>query len=85
MTTAGERQRKQRSDKKAHVNPALDQDTHRKLKRLALACDMTKTALAAEIIEIAVNTPSFINYLQKIHDAGEFRVIPMTDNGRVVY
>lgn len=85
MGEAGESQRKVRSDKKINVNPALDQDTHRKLKRLALACDVSKTALAAEIIRIAVNTPSFVNYLQQLHEADEFRVIPMSENGGITY
>lgn len=80
-----ESQRKPRSDRKINVNPALDADTHRKLKRLALACDMTKTALAAEIIQIAVNSTSFISLLQNHHGADEFRVIPVSNNGRVEY
>lgn len=85
MREAGESPRKVRSDKKTNVNPALDQDTHKKLKRLALACDVSKTSLAAEIIQIALNTPSFINYLQQLHEASDFRVIPMKENGRITY
>lgn len=77
--------RKIRSDKKIHVNPALDQETHRKLKRLALACDITKTALAEEIIRLALNSPSIINALQDIHSADEFRVIPLNNNGRIEF
>ncbi|GMA66269.1 hypothetical protein GCM10025859_67600 [Alicyclobacillus fastidiosus] len=85
MNNVGERTRKVRSDKKIRVNPALDLDTHHKLKRLALACDMTKTALAEEILRLAVNSVSIISYLQEEHDADEFRVIPVNENGRLVY
>ncbi|MCF8568156.1 hypothetical protein LLE49_25865 [Alicyclobacillus tolerans] len=81
----GEGKRKIRSEKKIHVNPALDSDTHHKLKRLALACDTTKTSLAAELLRIALNTPSLVNWLQDQYGADEFRVIPMKDQGRVTY
>jgi hypothetical protein len=70
-------QRKTRNDKKTNVNPALDPDSHRKLKRLSIACDISKTALAGEIIKIVVNHPEWISYFQKKYQASdEFRVIP---------
>lgn len=79
-------EKKQRSDKKVRVNPSLDQDTHRKLKRLALACDLPKTKLAEELIKIAVNNPSLIDYIQKIYKGSdEFRVVPIVENGKVDY
>jgi hypothetical protein len=37
-------------NKKIRVNASLDKDTHDKLKKLAISCDMTKTMLAYEII-----------------------------------
>lgn len=80
-------ERKTRSDKKHKVLPALDSDTHRKLKRLALACDTNKTQLASEIIRIVVNHPDFINWLQQKHRGPEeFRIIPVRHpDGRVEY
>lgn len=85
-----EEQRKRRVDKKTRVNPALDDFTHQKLQRLALACStpgqtVSKTVLAGEIIELALNTPSFINHLQDMHHADKFRVIPLTHQGRVTF
>lgn len=78
--------RKERSDKKIRVNPSLDKDTHAKLKRLALACDIPKTKLAEEIIKLAVNNPSLIEHVQKkFNAADEFRVIPIVANGQVHY
>lgn len=76
-----------RSDKKHKVLPALDQDTHHKLKRLALACDTNKTQLAAEIIQMVVNHPDIINWLQQKHKGpAEFRIIPVRNqDGRIVY
>jgi hypothetical protein len=79
-------EKKQRSDKKIRVNPSLDQDTHRKLKRLSLACDLPKTKLAEEIIKIAVNNPSLIEYIQKVYNASdEFRVVPIVDKGKIYF
>lgn len=71
----GLRERKTRSDKKHKVLPALDHDSHHKLKRLALACDITKTQLAAEIIKLAVNHPDIIHWFQNKYNADEFRII----------
>ncbi len=56
MDAVEERERKVSSNKKVNVNPAVDQDTHRKLKWLALACDVTKTTLAEGILQLAVNS-----------------------------
>lgn len=78
--------RAERSDKKIRVAPSLDKETHAKLKRLSLACDMPKTQLAEEIIKISVNNPSLIEHIQKIFKASdEFRVIPVVENGKVHY
>lgn len=79
------KQRKKRSDAKVNVNPALPQGDHEKLKRLALACGMTKTSTAAEIISIFVNNPTLINYLQDKHNAKEFRIVPLVEKGKVHY
>lgn len=78
--------RKTRSDKKIHVNPALDHDTHEKLFRLAISCSMTKTQLAEIIIKTAVNTPELINFFQDRYNIIEqYRVRPIIENGRVFY
>jgi hypothetical protein len=80
-------ERKTRSDKKYKILPALDSDSHHKLKRLALACDTNKTQLAAEIIRVVVNHTDFINWLQeKYKGPEEFRIIPVRNsNGRLEY
>lgn len=77
--------RKVRSDKRVHVNPALDQDTHYKLQRLAFACQSKKTQLAEEIIKMAVNHPDIINWLQDCHKVSEFRIIPITTEHGIEY
>ena len=80
-------ERKKRSDAKINVNPALSVDVHEKLVTLAYVCGgVSKTALAAEIIRIATNTPSFVNHLQDLHHVPQMRrVVPMVDNGQVKY
>ncbi|MFS0841335.1 hypothetical protein [Paenibacillus sp. 1P03SA] len=77
--------RKTRSDKKTAVLVKLDADTHKKLKRLALACDLFKTPLAEEIIQLALNHPEIVNFFQQKYGADEFRIIPVTKDGRVEY
>lgn len=75
--------RQTRCDKKVNVNPALNQETHAKLKKLALACDKTKTMMAAELIEFCLNNPAVINWFQDRHGADEYRVVPVVQNGKV--
>ena len=81
MSTA----RKVRSDKKTRVGPPLDQDTHELLCRLALACGITKTALAAQIISIAVNTDEFVHFLQDKNGASTFRIITVRAGDKLKY
>ncbi|WP_257349047.1 hypothetical protein [Pseudalkalibacillus decolorationis] len=82
----GKSERKTRSDKKIRVNPSLDQETHEKLDRLSIACHIPKTQLAYEIIKIAVNNPSLIEYLQHKHNTYKYtRVVPIVHDGEVFY
>lgn len=73
-------------NKKIRVNASLDQDTHNKLKKLAIACDMTKTMMAYEIIRIVVNHTDFIDFLQTRYNRDEqYRVVPIRQNGKTHY
>lgn len=80
------RDKETRSDKKIRVNASLDQQTHDKLKKLAISCDMTKTMLAAELIEMSVNHIDIIDFFQKRYNHNDqYRVIPVKQNGNVTY
>ncbi|MEC1789517.1 hypothetical protein [Schinkia azotoformans] len=73
-------------NKKIRVNASLDQDTHDKLKKLSISCDMTKTMLAAEIIRIVVNHTDFIEWFQDKYNKDEkYRVVPIRKNGKTFY
>lgn len=81
-----EDERKIRSDKKTRVNASLDEDTHHKLKKLSVSCNMTKTMLAAELIKMCVNHTDIINFFQdRYNTETEYRVIPVKVNGKVQY
>lgn len=80
------REKKTRSDKKIRVNASLDQETHDKLKKLATSCEMTKTMLAAELIQMSVNHFDIIDFYQKQYNKNEqYRVIPIKQGGNVSY
>ena len=69
------------TSEKKRVNPYLDQDTHRKLKKLAIACDTNKTDLAARIIRMAVNHPDIIEHLQNHYNQDpNYRIVPILDS-----
>jgi hypothetical protein len=83
---AKEDERKVRSDKKTRVNASLDEDIHRKLRKLSVSCNMTKTMLAAELIKMCVNHSDIINFFQdRYNTESEYRVIPVNINGKVNY
>ncbi|MDT9027475.1 hypothetical protein [Rossellomorea yichunensis] len=80
------RQKQPRSDKKTRVNASLDNDTHEKLKKLAISCDMTKTMLAAELLKMCVNHLDIIDFYQKNYNKNDqYRVIPVKKDGKVLY
>lgn len=81
------RKRKQNfnSEKRIRVAPSLDSETHALLVRLGVACGLNKTSMAEQIISIALRNLDFVQHLQTINDAREFRVIPTNLSGKVVY
>lgn len=78
--------RKPRSDKKIRVNTPIDLDTHELLRQLAFKLRLSKTHMMAEIVEIMLRNPAFINWVQDEHRIPkEERIIPATVDGKVVY
>jgi hypothetical protein len=73
--------------KKIPVQPSLYEDSHNKLYKLAISCNMTKTALAEKLINMAVNNPDVIEHFQELYNTEPgFRVVPVIDQeGRVTY
>ena len=68
------------------VNLSVDNNINQKLNKLAIACNMKPTTLAAVIIEKMLNNPEFISSLQDeygVHSA--YRVIPLHVKGRLEY
>lgn len=73
---------------KVRVNPYLDADTHRKLKKLAIACDTNKTDLAARILRMAVNHPDIVEHLQDTFNTDDdYRIRPIIteDKKKIIY
>jgi hypothetical protein len=79
-------ERKQRSDEKIRVNAGLSQDSHAKLEQLSYSVQMPKTILAATLIELCLNNPDIINYIQNINAVPNGRrIIPVSENGNISY
>lgn len=78
--------RAERSDKKVRVNSSLSRDVHDRLDRLATACGITKTSLAAYLIEVCLNNENIIQFVQKEFDEqARFRIIPSRVNGELQF
>jgi hypothetical protein len=78
--------RKERKDKRERITVTIDEELHDKLKRLAFACDMSKTALSAEILRIVLNNENWINFLQDKFQADQkYRITPVRQGGKLIY
>ena len=76
------RVRSERSDKKIRVNSYFNKSVHEKLDRLALACGVTKTGLAAYLVELCLHKENIVNFVQDQHkESSRFRVIPSKVDG----
>jgi hypothetical protein len=68
------------------VNVSLNNRTNTKLSKLATACHMRPTTLAALLIEKGLDNTQLILELQKeynIHNA--YRVLPVQSDGQIEY
>lgn len=52
-------------EKKTRVNASLSQDVHHKLEMLSQSCGMTKTSMAAHLIERLLNDIQGVELIQK--------------------
>jgi flagellar basal body P-ring protein FlgI len=79
-------QRKTLSDKKVRINVTTTEDTHRKLKKLAISCNMSKTALAEELLRMCLNHTDIIDWYQNMYNTeAEYRVIPVKQGNSIMY
>ena len=68
------------------VNLSMASEYHSKLKKLSTACDMQPTTLAMKLIELSLDSPSVIQWLQdKYNKQEEYRVTPISSNGMIIY
>jgi hypothetical protein len=82
MEKGRERTRAERSDKKIRINSSFSKPIHEKLDRLATACGITKTRLAAFLVELCLQNENIINYTQdQHHQTSRFRIIPSKIDG----
>lgn len=68
------------------VNLSLDNKTTVKLSKLATACGMPKTTLAALLVELCLDDPIMVNKLQKDYNKhAAHKVMPINVNGEIKY
>lgn len=87
-TSGGEGQRKVRSDKKERIQIHTIADTKSKMNRLTRACNVSESELGNRILTYVVNHPDFVRWIQdqyKVPDNDPFRIIPVIENGKLIY
>jgi hypothetical protein len=78
--------RSERSDKKIRVNSSFNKMVHEKLDRLAMACGVTKTTLAAYLVELCLHNENIINFVQdQYRETSRFRIIPTKIEGELKF
>ena len=78
--------RSERCDKKIRVNSSFNKIVHEKLDRLAMACGVTKTTLAAYLVELCLHNENIINFVQdQYRETSRFRVIPTKVEGELKF
>ena len=81
-----ERTRSERFNKKIRVNSSLDKVVHEKLDRLAMGCGITKTALAAYLVELCLDNENIINFVQdQYRESSRFALFQLKLKGGKVY
>ena len=86
MSNGEGRIRSERSDKKIRVNSSFNKKVHEKLDRLAMACGITKTKLAAYLVELCLHNENIVNFVQdQYKDSSRFRIIPSKIDGEIKF
>jgi hypothetical protein len=86
MREVKERIRSERCDKKIRVNSSFNKVVHEKLDRLAMACGITKTSLAAYLVELCLHNENIINFVQdQYRETSRFRIIPTKIEGELKF
>lgn len=68
------------------VNMSLTNKVDKKLRRLATACNLSHTTLAAMLVEICLNDPQIVHRLQKEFNIyAAYKVVPVHRNGEIDY
>jgi len=65
---------------------SMTNETEGKLNRLAVACHMSPAELATILLEAGLNSEGLIQWLQNKYNRNpQYRVIPIKENGRIIY
>jgi hypothetical protein len=86
--SGGEVQRKTRTDKKERIQIHTIADTKTKFNRIARACNVSESELGNKMITYLVNNPDFLRWIQDQYDVSDndpFRIIPIIENGKLIY
>lgn len=68
------------------VGISPDNDTKTKLAKLSIACGMTPTRMANELVKLCLNNPNIINFVQCQHNKEpQYRVNARIEGNRCIY
>lgn len=68
------------------VNLSLSNKYHAKLNKLAVACNIRPTTLAAALLEKCLDNPKLIAELQADHNIhSAYKIVPVNHQGEVIY
>lgn len=63
-----------------------NQDTKQKLAKLAISCGMQPTTMANHLVQLCLNNPNIIEFLQRQHNKDiRYRVTPKIVDNQCIY
>ena len=80
--------KKTRADKKPKIQAYISQEVHDKINRLARACNVSESQIASEMLTYLANHVDYITWIQTkfgVKNDDAFRIIPVKENGHIIY
>lgn len=78
--------RKMENKRRARFNVSINDEYDQKLSKLSISCGMTKSEMTDQLLQIALDSPNVVNWLQDQYNrVEEYKVRPLKINKKVYY
>ncbi|MEC1757354.1 hypothetical protein [Schinkia azotoformans] len=80
------KKRNEPNEERIRLNLTIDPDTHSKLKKMGISCEIPKSTMAYEFLKFCVNHEQIIEIFQnRYNENPQYKVVPIKQNGKIFY